>query len=121
MPTHEVAKTFELLLGSINVLLDTRKASDKLDAEIKLAEAQKAEREKKEGKKKEEEAGEQAGAAGKEGEAEVESEVKTEGAEKERSVSVARAGSVQAQQAAHKRSASVLSQVSDKSTKRQKK
>lgn len=121
MPTHEVAKTFELLLGSINVLLDTRKASDKLDAEIKLAEAQKAEREKKEGKKKEEEAGEQAEAAGKEGEAEAESEVKTEGAEKERSVSVARAGSVQAQQAAHKRSASVLSQVSDKSTKRQKK
>ncbi|KFY28756.1 hypothetical protein V493_02774 [Pseudogymnoascus sp. VKM F-4281 (FW-2241)] len=118
MPTLEVGTAFEALLGSINVLLDTRKASDKLDGEIKLAEAQKAEREKKEGKKKEEEAGQVEEAAGA---AEAEGEIKAEGAEKERSVSVARAGSVQAQQAAHKRSASVLSQVSDKSTKRQKK
>ncbi|KFX94987.1 hypothetical protein V490_04055 [Pseudogymnoascus sp. VKM F-3557] len=118
MPTLEVGTAFEALLGSINVLLDTRKASDKLDGEIKLAEAQKAEREKKEGKKKEgEEAEKEAG----DGEKETEGEIKTEGGEKERSVSVARAGSVQAQQAAHKRSASVLSQVSDKSTKRQKK
>lgn len=120
MPTLEVGTAFEALLASINVLLDTRKASDKLDGEIKLAEAQKAEREKKEGKKKESEEGEKEGAE-KEGEPEVEGEVKVESAEKERSVSVARAGSVQAQQAAHKRSASVLSQVSDKSTKRQKK
>ncbi|OBT50336.1 hypothetical protein VE04_08682 [Pseudogymnoascus sp. 24MN13] len=59
MPTLEVGTAFEALLGSINVLLDTRKASDKLDGEIKLAEAQKAEREKKEGKKKEEEGGEE--------------------------------------------------------------
>ncbi|OBT49428.1 hypothetical protein VE00_00418 [Pseudogymnoascus sp. WSF 3629] len=123
MPTLEVGTAFEALLGSINVLLDTRKASDKLDGEIKLAEAQKAEREKKEGKKKEEaEGGEGEGEAEKEGEVEQEGEIKAEGGgEKERSVSVARAGSVQAQQAAHKRSASVLSQVSDKSTKRQKK
>jgi DNA methyltransferase 1-associated protein 1 len=118
MPTLEVGTAFEALLGSINVLLDTRKASDKLDGEIKLAEAQKAEREKKEGKKKEGEEGEKEAV---EGEKEAEGEIKTEGGEKERSVSVARAGSVQAQQAAHKRSASVLSQVSDKSTKRQKK
>ncbi|KAL5345105.1 swr complex subunit [Pseudogymnoascus australis] len=120
MPTLEVGTAFEALLASINVLLDTRKASDKLDGEIKLAEAQKAEREKKEGKKKESEEGEKEGAE-KEGEPEAEGEVKVEGVEKERSASVARAGSVQAQQAAHKRSASVLSQVSDKSTKRQKK
>ncbi|KFY71830.1 hypothetical protein V499_07994 [Pseudogymnoascus sp. VKM F-103] len=121
MPTLEVGTAFEALLGSINVLLDTRKASDKLDGEIKLAEAQKAEREKKEGKKKEEEGGQEEGEKETEAEVEKEGEIKAEGGEKERSVSVARAGSVQAQTAAHKRSASVLSQVSDKSTKRQKK
>jgi DNA methyltransferase 1-associated protein 1 len=117
MPTAEVTGKFEGLLQSIYSLLDTRKLADKLDGEIKLAEAQKAEREKKEGKRKEGE-GEEAPA---ETEA-AEGEVKAEQTEKERSVSVTRAGSVQAQaQAAHKRSASVLSQVSDKSSKRQKK
>lgn len=121
MPTAEVTVEFEKLLGSINVLLDTRKLGDKLDTEIKLAEAQKAEREKKEGKKKVEPAVEEETAT--QGETEAEGDVKVEQPEKERSASVARAESVQAQAqaAAHKRSASVLSQVSDKSTKRQKK
>lgn len=110
MPTAEVTGEFERLLAGINVLLDTRKVGDKLDAEIRLAEAQRAERERRERKER-----------GEEGEAEAEAEegaVKEEPA-KERSVSVARAGPAAA--AAHKRSASVLSQASDKSTKRQKK
>jgi DNA methyltransferase 1-associated protein 1 len=131
MPTAEVTAQYELLLASINTLLDTKKVADKLDAEIKLAEAQKAEREKRERKEKgepEEEANgdtngdvdadadaEMADADGEEGD----DEVKMEQSEKEKSAapSTRTAGSA----SLHKRSASVLSQVSDKSTKRQKK
>ncbi|KAI1762201.1 hypothetical protein GGR53DRAFT_502559 [Hypoxylon sp. FL1150] len=46
MPTRAVVEEMEKLLGSIGVLLDTRKMSDKIDAEIKLERAKKAEREK---------------------------------------------------------------------------
>ncbi|KAI6092126.1 hypothetical protein F4821DRAFT_224962 [Hypoxylon rubiginosum] len=46
MPTRAVVEEMEKLLASIGVLLDTRKLSDKLDAEIKLEKAKKAEREK---------------------------------------------------------------------------
>ncbi|KAF6823447.1 SWR1-complex protein 4 [Colletotrichum musicola] len=46
MPTAAVTSQYELLLGAVNSLLDARKVTDKLDAEIKVELAKKAEREK---------------------------------------------------------------------------
>ncbi|KAI1336768.1 SWR1-complex protein 4 [Xylariaceae sp. FL0016] len=46
MPTKAVVEEMEKLLGAIGVLLDMRKMNDKLDAEIKVELAKKAEREK---------------------------------------------------------------------------
>lgn len=46
MPTTGTTLQFEALLAAVNGLLDARKVSDKLDAEIKIEEAKKAEREK---------------------------------------------------------------------------
>ncbi|TEA13994.1 SWR1-complex protein 4 [Colletotrichum sidae] len=46
MPTAAVTAQYELLLGAVNSLLDARKVSDKVDAEIKIEEAKKAERDK---------------------------------------------------------------------------
>ncbi len=131
MPTAEVTSQYELLLASINTLLDTKKVADKLDAEIKLAEAQKAERVKRERKEKGEPEEETNGDANRDADADADAEmvdvdgeegddeVKMEHSEKEKSAapSTRTAGSA----SLHKRSASVLSQVSDKSTKRQKK
>jgi DNA methyltransferase 1-associated protein 1 len=94
MPTVSTGVEWENLLGGIMRLLELKKTAEKLDGDIALAKAIKAEQERKE---------------------RGESEIK----EEERSVrggSVARAQSVQ-----RKRSASVMSTVSDKSTKRQKK
>jgi DNA methyltransferase 1-associated protein 1 len=117
MPTYEVCQSYEALLASVNTLLDAKKIADKLDAEIKLTEALKVEREKKERKERGEPDPEEAAKEKKEDEAKdtVEGELKTEGVEKQGSVPPSgKAGG-------HKRSASVLSQVSDKSTKRMKK
>ncbi|KAF9882362.1 SWR1-complex protein 4 [Colletotrichum karsti] len=46
MPTAAVTAQYELLLGAVNSLLDARKVTDKIDAEIKVELAKKAEREK---------------------------------------------------------------------------
>jgi DNA methyltransferase 1-associated protein 1 len=46
MPTAATTSAYEQLLGAVNSLLDARKVSDKLEAEIKLEMAKKAEREK---------------------------------------------------------------------------
>ncbi|UNI20655.1 swr complex subunit [Purpureocillium takamizusanense] len=46
MPTAATTLQYEQLLAAVNGLLDARKVSDKLDAEIKLESAKKAEREK---------------------------------------------------------------------------
>ncbi|KKA29538.1 hypothetical protein TD95_005202 [Thielaviopsis punctulata] len=46
MPTAAVSASFEKLLHNVNSLLDCRKVTDKLEAEIKLEMAKKAEREK---------------------------------------------------------------------------
>ncbi|KAI1773509.1 hypothetical protein F4818DRAFT_422813 [Hypoxylon cercidicola] len=46
MPTRSVVEEMEKLLSSISVLLDMRKMNDKIDAEIRLEKAKKAEREK---------------------------------------------------------------------------
>jgi DNA methyltransferase 1-associated protein 1 len=46
MPTAATTHQYELLLGAVNSLLDARKVSDKIDAEIKVEQAKKADREK---------------------------------------------------------------------------
>jgi DNA methyltransferase 1-associated protein 1 len=146
MPTAAVTAQFEVLWGAVTALVDMRKLSDKLEGEIKLEEAKKAEREKArgvvggagegegaaaagegEGEKDKErgegangEAGEEAEGGGHEegGDGDKANGVKEEpGAEKEKAAG-ARPGS---SGGAHKRSASVLSSTSDKSAKRQKK
>ncbi|GAB1316272.1 swr complex subunit [Madurella fahalii] len=49
MPTAAVTAQFEVLWGAVTALVDLRKVSDKLDAEIKVEEAKKAERDKARG------------------------------------------------------------------------
>ncbi|KAF4986111.1 hypothetical protein FGRMN_10984 [Fusarium graminum] len=46
MPTAATTHQYEQLLAAVNSLLDARKVSDKLESEIKIEEAKKAEREK---------------------------------------------------------------------------
>jgi DNA methyltransferase 1-associated protein 1 len=105
MPTAAVGQEWEALLGNIQKLLELKKTAEKLDGELALAKAIKAENEKKA----------RAGRSEPDPEDEDDNAVKME-YDREKSVSrSARGGSV------HKRSASVLSAVSDKSTKRQKK
>ena len=58
MPTAAVCDEFERLVGSVHVLLDVRKVSEKLENEIRVA---RAEREEKVGKVEGDEAGERGG------------------------------------------------------------
>ena len=48
MPTERVCKDFEKLIQSVNLLLDARKVAEKVESEIRVLEAAKAERERKE-------------------------------------------------------------------------
>jgi DNA methyltransferase 1-associated protein 1 len=109
MPTWEVGDAFESLLDSISKLLELRKHVDKLQGEINVINEKKALQEKKERiERGEQQPGDE--------DAEVDKAIKMEDGGREKSAAPSiRAGSV------HKRSASVLSSVSDKSTKRQKK
>jgi DNA methyltransferase 1-associated protein 1 len=100
MPTAEVGEAFDALLQSINTLLDTRKVVDKLNGEIATAKAVKAEKERL--------AAERTGGSSRPGTADGDG-IKRE----ERGASVV--------EGVRKRSVSVLSAVSDKSSKRQKK
>ncbi|RFU29661.1 hypothetical protein B7463_g6667, partial [Scytalidium lignicola] len=115
MPTVTVASAFENLLHSINILLDSKKVADKLSAEIAVAKAHKEEKEKKakaeNGEGGDAESGANADAEG------ADDNVKVEEGEKDKGSTT---GSVRGS-SVHKRSASVLSAVSDKSTKRMKK
>ena len=127
---------------AVNGLLDARKVSDKLDAEIKLEQAKKAEREKalappEQKPERAEGGGEAKGVGGREEFAASERLDKNDGDEKqaqpapghandasEAKTSTAVGGGAAAEESSgtlHKRSASVLSGVSDKSAKRQKK
>ncbi|KAH7326057.1 SWR1-complex protein 4 [Stachybotrys elegans] len=159
MATAATTHQFEMLLGAVNSLLDARKVTDKIDAEIKIEQAKKAEREKdlapgeaepekaeepgSEGEKKEdatasaetakpdekqtdatagagEKLGEKAGdkpATADEDQQDLEppADEAAESAVEEKNERPGSSG------ASHKRSASVLSAVSDKSAKRQKK
>jgi DNA methyltransferase 1-associated protein 1 len=140
MPTAAVTAQFEVLWAAVTTLVDLRKVSDKIEAEIKLEEAKKAERdrargvlpeaeEKGDGEERavpdsQESAGAAEGGGGDGG-------VAREGEQAERSETTTVAikdedggGQEKARpesSGAHKRSASVLSAVSDKSAKRQKK
>jgi DNA methyltransferase 1-associated protein 1 len=134
MPTAETGASYEILLESIVKMLQFRAVSEKLAGEIAVAKAQKAEREKRdraargepepepEPEPEAETANEEAqpdgeagsAAAGQEG-TDGDGDVKMEDEREKSAAPSARGASV------HKRSASVLSTVSDKSTKRQKK
>ncbi|KAH7255818.1 uncharacterized protein BKA55DRAFT_641350 [Fusarium redolens] len=104
MPTAATTHQYEQLLAAVNSLLDARKVSDKLDAEIKVEQAKKADREKAMAPPESDSTASDASNK----ETELLNETDKNG----------RPGS---SGAAHKRSASVLSSVSDKSNKRQKK
>jgi DNA methyltransferase 1-associated protein 1 len=130
MPTERVCKEFEKLIHSVNLLLDARKVSEKIESEIRVLEAAREERERKtkevkdkgrpEVKAEEVEnpdstAGDSATAAPA---AEERADIGRKGVEagKDADQSAGDRDGV-----SHKRSASVLSNGSDKSTKRQKK
>jgi DNA methyltransferase 1-associated protein 1 len=170
MPTAAVTLQFEQLLGAVNTLLDARKVTDKIEAEIKLEMAKKEEREKKnappasetkpgdENKDKSAEASkdgkdaatattdsdsskatasaqaapstDEGAASTGEGNAQVQmngeeaasaAETKVDAAKDDASGEKDKAARPGSSSASHKRSASVLSTVSDKSSKRQKK
>ncbi|KAM0076015.1 swr complex subunit [Fusarium odoratissimum] len=158
MPTAATTHQYEQLLAAVNSLLDARKVSDKLDAEIKVEQAKKAEREKAmappesdstvEKDKADQDTGtgnnSEAGAAAAgatTGKADGDATSALGDANKDASEIAAptieasdassketellneidKNGRPGSSGAAHKRSASVLSSVSDKSNKRQKK
>ncbi|KAB8070515.1 hypothetical protein BDV29DRAFT_33554 [Aspergillus leporis] len=138
MPTERVCKEFEKLIHSVNLLLDARKVAEKVESEIRVLEAAKQERERKAKEAKEKEqpevkteqddnadpaditnksTGATASLPPTEGQEETAGGMgdKTEAGGGETSEATARESTSQ------KRSASVLSAASDKSTKRQKK
>lgn len=140
MTTAAVSAEFETLWAAVIKLVDLRKIHDKVDAEIKVEEAKRAEMAKRAGVKVEPDAGEGEGEAaggegtgegtgeGKEGDAApAEGDGGKEGGEEEQAGAAAgendRVGALArpGSSGAHKRSASVLSTTSEKSTKRQKK
>lgn len=154
MPTSATTQQFEALLAAVNSLLDARKVFDKLDAEIKIEEAKKAEREKalagpdaaegdaaagESGEKTEDKLGDEAAVAAEgeaadgkvdeaaptieEADADEEAEKAEDAAEAEDKAEELPADKEKSTPGptSHKRSASVLSTMSDKSSKRQKK
>ncbi|KLO94151.1 putative SWR1-complex protein 4 [Fusarium fujikuroi] len=157
MPTAATTHQYEQLLAAVNSLLDARKVSDKLDAEIKVEQAKKAEREKAmappesestvEKDKADQDPGtgndSEAGAATGATAGKADGDVTSAPGDTSKDISEMTAPTIEASDAssketellneidkngrpgssgaAHKRSASVLSSVSDKSNKRQKK
>jgi DNA methyltransferase 1-associated protein 1 len=126
MPTERVCKDFEKLIQSVNVLLEARKVSEKVESEIRVLEASKAERERKareaagettatdpENPEVKTEAEDGTGVLGSTAEAAGSGGEKREGGDGENAEEAAK------EDGNHKRSASVLSAVSDKSNKRQ--
>lgn len=110
MPTERVCKDFEKLIQAVNLLLDARKVSEKVEGEIRVLEAAKAERERK----------------SREAAGDFSHPVKTEaedggnsGLDSAAEASAPADDGDEERDTTHKRSASVLSGVSDKSNKRQ--
>ncbi|KAF9767366.1 swr complex subunit [Fusarium sp. DS 682] len=149
MPTAATTHQYEQLLAAVNSLLDARKVSDKLDAEIKVEQAKKAEREKAMAPPESESTTEkdtidqdpQAAAAEGTTNVKTNSDVTSAPGDANKDASETAAPTTEAPDAptketgndtekngrpdssgaTHKRSASVLSSVSDKSNKRLKK
>ncbi|KAG4431388.1 hypothetical protein IFR05_013130 [Cadophora sp. M221] len=131
MPTFAVGEAFDNLLAGVNLLLDQKKHMDKLQGELNTALNIKAEREKREraerGEPEPEPEAEAEAGAEPAAEAEKSTAEKAEQPSGEQAVKVeeerekSSAPSIRGVSGAHKRSASVLSAVSDKDTKRQKK
>lgn len=147
MPTEKVCKEFEKLVHAVNLLLDARKVAEKVESEIRVLEAARQERERKAREKEEGGAG-SAAAGGEQDKAEAgvqegagdtvapigdgpatstsqeATEAKTDeppGVSLPPPAAPADGSVVSPTKGAHKRSASVLSMVSDKSTKKQRK
>ncbi|KAJ5232328.1 hypothetical protein N7468_005284 [Penicillium chermesinum] len=118
MPTERVCKEFERLIQSVNLLLDARKVAEKVESEIRILEAARADREKKaapdaphpEVKTEAEE-----GASGVFDSTAAESG----GADNSNKKDDGGDNAAQDGEGNHKRSASVLSGASDKTSKRQ--
>jgi DNA methyltransferase 1-associated protein 1 len=152
MPTEKVCKEFEKLVHAVNLLLDARKVSEKVESEIRVLEAAREERERKareeadgidpesqqeekdaaqqedpDGTAEETAAGEppsslaqaQGDSGGDAGEVKTDQPPGNNGLAPPPSTAEGLGGSPT--KGAHKRSASVLSVVSDKSTKKQRK
>lgn len=135
MPTERVCKDFEKLIQSVNLLLDARKVSEKVESEIRVLDAARAERERKnapenpsndpehpEVKTEADEGGNSmlgsTAANGTESGGSAEGETgQAKGADA--AVDAVPAKPPVKEDGNHKRSASVLSSVSDKSSKRQ--
>jgi len=127
MPTARVCAEYERLIQSIHTLLDVRKLSEKVEGEIKVCEAQREERESKERADR----GELPQTPPAEGDDVPKLEADADEEEEEHGTKVEEADEVDedartsaapsARGGAHKRSASVMSSVSEKSTKRQRK
>ncbi|KXG52578.1 uncharacterized protein PGRI_088620 [Penicillium griseofulvum] len=109
MPTERVCKDFEKLIQSVNMLLDARKVSEKVESEIRVLEAAKMERERK--------SREAAGISGPSADPEH-PHVKKETEDGDTGV-LGHSTTQNQGDGNHKRSASVLSGASDKSSKRQ--
>ncbi|KAM5435706.1 swr complex subunit [Microsporum ferrugineum] len=135
MPTERVCKEFEKLIHQVNLLLDTRKFAEKVEGEIRVLEASKLERERRENEK----AGistdgnddadgtvgtanisDTAGASGTKEATEAEAKATSPGKAAPVKAEAAASSPMKGSGAAHKRSASVLSVISDKSAKKQK-
>ncbi|KAF9884177.1 swr complex subunit [Aspergillus nanangensis] len=139
MPTERVCKEFERLIQSVNLLLDARKVSEKVEGEIRVLESAKEERERKEREAKEKENPEvkteqddNAAPAPVPGDSAVTSQIETSTGETGKGADTAApdaaggatleaSSNTDQQGASHKRSASVLSDSSDKDAKRQRK
>ncbi|KAL4809011.1 hypothetical protein BDV18DRAFT_133715 [Aspergillus unguis] len=134
MPTERVVRDFEKLIHSVNLLLDARKVAEKVESEIRVLESAKEEREKKAKDLKDKDkpevkseqqdddisippatgSGPQSEKPANPGDGQAREGVSSAPADNP-------AGGESQEAASHKRSASVLSNGSDKSSKRQRK
>ncbi|OKL59186.1 SWR1-complex protein 4 [Talaromyces atroroseus] len=133
MPTDKVCKEFEKLIHQVNTLLDARKVAEKVESEIRVLEAAREERQRKEREANPTAAGEK----GKEIKLESVEDQQQQQQQQQNARPTSSAGDGQRNDdddndvggaarekqasASHKRSASVLSARSDKSSKRQRK
>lgn len=118
MPTAAVTAQFEVLWSALTTLVDLRKVSEKLDNEIQLEEAKKLERDRAKGIVP---ADDKTVPDSQEGEAAPSVVIKNEDGEQVPDQGDSNKEKRPGSSGAHKRSASVLSAASDKSSKRQKK